>query len=125
MYTQGSQYLKKPSECNYDEHDKLVVAEWKHCCLGVLCEMVTPKELPATPLRWRETPGYGPVQFCGTFSQIVPSWLLPYVGLSAPHRTQLEKMNDKGQSFDEIADYIERLPYQSPEGVSIDPEKVL
>ena len=87
----------------------------KHCCLGVLCELVDPDgwdpylEQEELPPMWNDV-----------HSSELPN--LPEAGISRHHSTpnrlyaqHLSQMNDCGNTFDEIADYLEEHLPPAPE----------
>lgn len=73
--------------------------EQNFCCLGVLCDIVSPEKwVPDTYIggyRIDDNSGVPPVEF------IEP------LGLEVSERDALWNMNDEGKSFSEIADYID------------------
>lgn len=93
-----------------------------YCCLGVLCEMAVEAGVCLPEVGddgctvYRDNPDYGRDTSCKICSDAIQKW----AGLSAPvggrfvlesHRgyeeTSLAGMNDRGDSFEEIADVIE------------------
>lgn len=83
-YQQGSMQLKDPFNNTY-------------CCLGVLCDI--------TGCKWNAS--------YATYKQnssniTVPMSLREELGLIGPDCRILMEMNDRGTSFNEIADYIEK-----------------
>lgn len=69
------------------------------CCLGVLCDIVEPEG-------WDEGVTDGMVLHDGV-QDFPTDRFLEKVGLFADEAGTLAEMNDHGQSFAEIADYIE------------------
>jgi hypothetical protein len=73
-----------------------------HCCLGVLCELLEPDAL------WEK-------RSTGSYTIRGEGALMPYslqerLNLSDSEKepfAQLPKMNDRGKTFEEIADFIE------------------
>lgn len=103
-----------------------VTGEIGYCCLGVLCDIVD-------PTRWKrreDSVSYaeGPVFSWGPFrafklmltdgmekfkaggyanTGVVPPTLAKSIGLTGDAQQKLSRMNDDGQSFSYIADWIE------------------
>jgi hypothetical protein len=72
--------------------------DYKYCCLGVLCDVIDPG-------RW-----YGDSYMYGVerASAYLPNKLRENVSLSISHERILSQRNDLAQTFDEIAEYIEK-----------------
>ncbi len=71
----------------------------RYCCLGVLCD-ITNSSL------WDKRIGPGRMTFEGSFNYL-PQWVRDHAGVSDAVQANLSKMNDGGQTFEQIADYIE------------------
>lgn len=72
------------------------------CCLGVLCDLVKPNG-------WARRDSFGTGTWHHGMGDLYPSWsLMQKIGLDEDTGRRLAGMNDNGQSFDEIADFIER-----------------
>lgn len=76
----------------------------RFCCLGVLCDIYDDS-------KWKDIDGEGDCVFYfadgdkrGSF---LPEVIGRSTGVGADHQTTLANMNDHGESFTEIADYIE------------------
>lgn len=91
-------------------------AENRFCCLGVLCDLISPDS-------WDEAPSLDNVMICGVAHDVsafgyhyathssdtdLPFSLRTEVSLSADDQEVLIGMNDDGRSFAEIADHIEQ-----------------
>lgn len=85
----------------------------KYCCLGVLCELAVKEGILPPPVEGPvSTFGYGRVPNRTT----LPGEVLVWTGLGlavnnpTPHGTSrsLAEMNDRGASFSDIADVIEK-----------------
>ncbi len=86
-YQQGIRFLRnKHNEC---------------CCLGVLCDLVEPES-------WSQQGRNGEFLH-GPNGMLMPDDnFLTKVGLNLSTATVLATMNDRGQSFTEIANYIKK-----------------
>ena len=83
---------------NYEQGRKKLRSENnKCCCLGVLCDIADPKE-------WRPNSPTG--AYSHRKQQCLPRD--GFCGLARSVITKLANMNDRGKSFSEIADYIEK-----------------
>lgn len=80
-YKQGRTFLKKRDE-------------W--CCIGVLCDLVD-------PTKWTEHGGY----VTDTFRFFPAEQFFISLGMTDDMGSKLASMNDKGNNFPVIADYIE------------------
>ena len=83
----------------------------KYCCLGVLCELDsrdtdTAWELYTGPNPFKPTTTEGH-QYLGA-AYILPSSIAAKYGLNLDDLGNLSSMNDRGISFEEIADFIEK-----------------
>lgn len=94
-YTQGREYLKTAD----------ALGRVSHCCLGVLSEVMG---VPSKP-RYAEDrtlnfqyPGYTPAS-----GYPDPDWAYDACDLLNDDMYALAEMNDRGDSFEEIADWIE------------------
>ena len=88
-YTQTQGWLVSP-ECN----------RYEHCCLGVLaCEMV--------PEFVRPTNAGNDIPGVDNQTGTLPDDLAILYGLDQPTQRLLSRKNDAGNSFDDIADWIE------------------
>lgn len=76
----------------------------EYCCLGVLAktegEKFTKAKGPHYGIRGDKGDGRADV--------VLPKWFLAKVGLSVKQQSTLAGKNDKGQTFDQIATYIQR-----------------
>ena len=92
-YEQGRNYLKTRDN--------------KFCCLGVLSELYeTPSELGSHAYTYKFD------ELDPSFSNYtggVPPELMDMAGVDSNYGSKLARMNDKGDSFNEIADFIEKL----------------
>lgn len=79
---------------NYKQGVGRLRGDDKFCCLGVLCDLVVPED-------WD-----GPEQL-STWA-LPPSYVIEPCGLSDATCAELACKNDDGESFEEIADYIEK-----------------
>jgi hypothetical protein len=93
----------------------------RYCCLGVLYDQLAgaawdqdPTSLGrATDWGIPEDPNQPPppedrsLPHSGVDSGMLPEWVLSKVGLQVSEQEHLASMNDDGQSFSEIADWIE------------------
>jgi hypothetical protein len=70
------------------------------CCLGVLCQIVKPRD-------WEQTGGGW--YFSEDAYSYPPPDFLKQVGLHSKSAKRLARMNDKGRDFEYIARQIERL----------------
>lgn len=90
QYKQGRLALRSQSNC--------------FCCLGVLCDIVQPEG-------WSAGTGAGCLFFTHTDGSrqpaLPPRSLLDAVGLSMQAADRLSALNDKGRTFEEIANVIE------------------
>jgi len=78
-----------------------------YCCLGVLCDVITPEFPDAQELVEKEyytSPGSTPK----SKNAMLDHPTMRYVGLDQTQQRKLSTMNDNGASFSTIADYIER-----------------
>lgn len=79
----------------------------RHCCLGVLCEVIKDEYPPATNLiAPHATHGHGKA----TLSKMgmLDLGTREYCDIPHPVMTRLARMNDGGAPFTKIADYIEK-----------------
>jgi len=81
--------------------------EPRHCCIGVLCELVKDDFEDAKNLIQRR-PDFGGHASRTSVGAIMDFRTLGHVGLSNEHQKTLTNMNDKGASFDRIANWIEK-----------------
>jgi hypothetical protein len=79
----------------------------KHCCIGVLCELVQDDFDDAKDLIQKRPDFQGHLGRTSV-GAIMDFRTLGHVGLSVEHQRTLTNMNDKGASFERIANYIER-----------------
>ncbi len=71
------------------------------CCLGVLCDISGKGE-------WEDRTDYFSFRGYGAHvSNLTPIELAAEIGLTSYKEDELTSMNDRGKSFDEIADWIE------------------
>ncbi|HXJ71864.1 MAG TPA: hypothetical protein VNM37_03385 [Candidatus Dormibacteraeota bacterium] len=80
-----------------------------YCCLGVLCEQLPAwqwQTLHEASGEFPEVFGYTAAKSFTMSSAIAPELAHP-IGLDGQQQTTLMEMNDSGQSFTEIADWIE------------------
>jgi len=78
-----------------------------YCCLGVACELFD-KENPGVLTRRLHDDG---VESFNEVKGLPPALVIDWLGLYSDHsRNSLVKMNDRGKTFNEIADYIESEP---------------
>lgn len=88
VYKQGKRFLR-PTENSY-------------CCLGVLCDISTGTGA------WKAMPLDPYLEFDG-YSECLPDLVAAFAGLNDRQaRSTLMEMNDRGDSFEEIADWIEK-----------------
>lgn len=73
----------------------------KFCCLGVACDLLDPTKWSSEPTKW------GDYEYRGD-TTIWPWFVSDKFGVSMAQSDQLWNMNDRGDSFSEIADYIEQ-----------------
>lgn len=86
-YKQGQRELQDP--------------KGKFCCLGVLCEVLeVPKQAYGVGIY------YGEIH--ERSSAFLPISVMKQVELTVQEQSLLANMNDEGQSFKKIADYIDR-----------------
>jgi hypothetical protein len=95
-YKQGNRVLRKTT----DDQDE-------YCCLGVLCDLISPE-------KWHK-PEIGTwVAFLSTNGDkkrhFPPDEIMRVAGLSTENGDTLAGKNDEGESFEEIAKYIEENP---------------
>lgn len=101
-YTQGTGYLRLGAIWRKDR-------KVAHCCLGVLCELAAKHGLG----KWgteADPDGEGlenDFYFLSHSDTMPPDSLLQRIGLHEDHANALAKMNDEGQTFTKIANYIE------------------
>lgn len=76
----------------------------KHCCcLGVLCDLVNPKEWDASSLDWSNS-----YQFRGD-KELPDKTVLKETGMTVDKAQKLADLNDFGDyDFKQIADFIEK-----------------
>lgn len=72
-----------------------------HCCLGVLCRTLRAKLIYDRSVRYFDWRG-------DQAADLLPKSLLRHVGISHAEQHELAQMNDDGQTFADISDYIER-----------------
>lgn len=97
----------------YEQGKGQLVKDGKYCCLGVLCEVIGMKKSKGTNHAFT---------YYGDEYQLAPYTALRAVGLNDQHGSYdytdegldegiaLTERNDAGESFDEIADIIEKEP---------------
>ena len=78
----------------------LRTADDKFCCLGVLCHLVAPQD-------WEPARGSSGYRFREGYVAYLPPSVGDEVGLPGEMAKTPMTMNDNGQSFAEIADWIE------------------
>lgn len=100
-FVQGTGALKYVSGLDY-ERMPAEGAQCRHCCLGVLCEVI---EAPFVQSLEDAEARYYRVD--GSTSSL-SSELQYEVGMTYPQQSHLINMNDRGETFAEIADWIER-----------------
>lgn len=92
-YTQGHHVLKE------EQKDGSLA----YCCLGVLCEISgIQNEIVPSSKRFSFSDKDG-----STYQAYLPPSFKRQVGLSSDMETRLGTMNDGGDSFEKIADFIE------------------
>lgn len=72
-----------------------------YCCLGVLCDLARKDGGPS----WRVNI-FGLREYMGS-DALLPSPVAEFVGLTESQQVQISKRNDSGETFRQIADYIE------------------
>lgn len=72
------------------------------CCLGILCEVAFPGRLA----NYSDNLDYYRVD--GSDSAYLPLTMIEEVNLTDEQQRSLAQMNDRGDSFNQIADYIEK-----------------
>lgn len=82
-YTQGRDFLEK---------------DGKFCCLGVLCDVLRPDKCR---------------EFRDPFKEVIHQNVLETIGMSSHVQNDLAEMNDEGDSFEQIADWIASHDLQS------------
>jgi len=93
-YDQGTSFL-----CAVDNRGTRCA---RYCCLGVLQELVSGEDA------WTDVYGSGFLRIgYEGFTSMPDSGTLKTVGLDYLQARKLATMNDKGKSFEEIADWIE------------------
>jgi hypothetical protein len=98
-YLQGKRYLKR---------------EGKHCCLGVLCDVLKLRETSSAIAQ--------EFHFGGEVSnQLLPNKLVDILKLTAKEQAELVYLNDTVEAkFEEIATFIERFIPSEPTYTKID-----
>jgi len=82
--------------------------EPRHCCMGVLCELMKDDYAPAGVLI-KQAEGVGDFYGCNkSIAAVLDMQTLQEAGVSADHQRTLTSMNDKGVSWDRISAYIEK-----------------
>lgn len=81
-YVQGKNRLRQGEE-----------GKKKYCCLGVLCDLIDPNDWRGDVFRWQTT--------------ALPLSVAQEINITSNQQAELTRMNDRGESFREIADYIE------------------
>lgn len=75
-----------------------------YCCLGVLCDLHSQKHGVSWTIKEDDFPSchryFGEINYC-------PGEVSEWSGLSGPDAQTLADMNDDGDNFNEIAQYIE------------------
>jgi hypothetical protein len=88
---------KQGSKCLRPKEDEF-------CCLGVLCDVINNEG-------WKECAGDELYSYTGPHAYesntLIPSDLSYELDLTTQAQTKLAKMNDSGESFEVIAQYIE------------------
>lgn len=82
---------------------RLRTTDGQYCCLGVLCDLVSPES-------WEQGAGHHISRPAGDglgHSTMLPGSIRMLAGLEESVTFTLINLNDAGQSFDRIADYIE------------------
>ena len=93
-YKQGMHYLRKRND--------------EYCCLGVLCDLFDNTKWDTY---FNDSSSYEGVHYDTMFASSPPKHIMCEVGLTPVEINLLTDMNDeKGWSFEEIADLIESLP---------------
>lgn len=90
--------------------------EGGYCCLGVLADLAGGEVVHGKRNLDRRPPGWGDAvefkfQNGETAHAFIPEELAEMVGVE--DQTVLSRLNDTGSSFEQIADYIDRLPLRS------------
>ena len=94
-----TKWLEALRSGNYKQGHGTLHKNDTYCCLGVLCEVAA--------LGWDDG-GDGYFLVSGTSSQdYLPSSFALDADMSDDDQQELTDMNDSGDSFEEIADYIE------------------
>lgn len=91
-FKQGRVYLRASNDQTGAE---------EFCCLGVLCLIEDPES-------WSEEPRHEGGWLHRGEEELPDEDLMEEMGLSRSEVSYLAEMNDAGDSFEEIADYIER-----------------
>ena len=91
-YKQANAYLRR----------QRLSGDFGFCCLGVLCDV--------SGAQWNGDGEHGTLDSFDVKrvdEAFLSDWMLKRVGLSDEEQKELAKRNDKGESFEMIADYIE------------------
>lgn len=106
-YVQGKGNLKLVGET--------ITTPIRHCCLGVLCELVKDE----VQGEWRDWHTHARPSFWISNDDhsetILPQTVLRLVGLDREQCDELANLNDAGTTFEEIAGMIERDQIPVPE----------
>ncbi len=82
-----------------------------YCCLGVACDIHDPTLWRTNLTLSSDKETHYHYEFNeGVYGAILPEKLAKALNISRHQENILTDMNDKGNSFEEIADYIEGLP---------------
>lgn len=101
-----TEWVKRLRSGDYKQGMGSLNADNKFCCHGVLCEIAVENNIIEPPV---DIGHY--VMAYGEYSGMPPITVRRWARLGDFEVTQLAKLNDKGWSFNEIADYIEkRIP---------------
>ena len=94
-----AEWVKALRSGNYDQCNGYLRLGNSFCCLGVLCDIGARK---AWDKHGNYTTPNGELR-----SACLPSFIGDYVGLSSDDALALSTMNDRGWTFDAIANHIE------------------
>ncbi len=94
---------------DYNQGKGSLKSEDKFCCLGVLCDLHS----KTFGTQWATTEGNEDKYYLGT-KEVLPNDVMRWADLDwqnpkiREHQTSLTELNDSGDSFEEIADIIEK-----------------
>lgn len=106
-------WLKALREPGRKQTSSVLQSDEGQCCLGVLCEIMNvPHERSGDTddivLEQKNVQAFDFGNLCGKYIDMPPSeWAIAAVGLNYDQMRNLSAMNDGGDSFATIADYIE------------------